>query len=759
MKPGFVARLRGALRLLRPHTVCVPTLRPARNVEPIPSLDDGWRALDDAPRLCLDFGGNPPPGLLRLQGSVERYDGSRPAQKFIFCSDASGTEGSAFEWHATGDPGFAITLYVPLWCHSLHWQPVDAPGVFQAALDRVEHRGLALTLGRLMADRWRLRWHRVLPSVRRAASPLLRMAMKAVRATLPANDYAWLRRQMEPELAQVLAPVRAHQARMRQRPAISLVMAVKAGAGAGLERSLHSVIAQTWQDWTLLLAGPDTAHSAVTPWLLRDPRIQWHGSAGLAGSEIALADVIRAAPGEFVCIVDQGDALSALALYTLAATLERYPGCELAYSDEDRLDPDGTRRDPVLKSGWNPELLECGDYIGGLAAFRTAHLEACGGWRDGFGRSAAYDLLLRFTRGLDSARIRHVPAVLYHRAAATALADADSQRALEALRQVFSDEPGVRMEPGLLPATHRVRRPLPRPVPRVSIIVPSRDGGAHLRTCVGSLFAKTDYPDFELLLVDNQSTAPDTLAFFAEMAACRDVRVLPYPAPFNYSAINNLAAREASGSALVLLNDDTEVLTPEWLHEMVALACRPDVGAVGAKLYYPDGTIQHGGVGLGIGGVAGHLHLGAAHDADGYLGRLKTVQAIGAVTGACLAVERRKFEAVGGLDEVNLHVALNDIDLCIKLAERGWRCVWTPYAELVHHESKSRGKDTTPEKQALFRREHATMRQRWPRQLADDPYYHRHLSRTELDLGFCSSPRPYQPWSEPADRHATEDPP
>ncbi|MGQ0503635.1 MAG: glycosyltransferase family 2 protein [Panacagrimonas sp.] len=748
-----MTRLRGALRLLRQRAAPVrPGLRAHGDLEALPGTGGGWRALSADACFRLQFAGAPPVGVLNLEGRVDRHDGQVTTQALVCVGESAATEYSRFEWLVPEGPAFCVQLYVPLWCRSLLWQPVDAPGTFHAEIVRMQYRGLAQSLGRLLTDRWRLRWHRLAPALQHTSNKgtaVVRRAMQRLGITPPQRSYAWLLRRIEPGLSGMLRPVHAHQARMQARPTFALVLWAENDNGAAIRSTLQSVVAQTWPDWTLLLVSGSPDPGGRGAWLARDGRIRWHPVSRDASGSTPLADAIGATAAACVITLRAGDILAPTALYAVAATLEVQPDCQLVYSDEDCLAADGLRRDPVFKSGWNPELLESFNYIGGLAAFARDRFLACGGVCDATDSAAAYAVLLRFTRGLDGRQIRHVPAVLLHRTATERPAEASWERTLDALRLHLADDTGTVVERGLLPGTHRVRRAPPSPLPRATIIVPSRDGGAHLKNCVASLFERTDYANYELLLVDNQSTDPETLEFLAQAATRHDVRVIPYAAPFNYSAINNLAARQANGTVLVLLNDDTEVLSRDWLRELVSQACRPDVGAVGAKLYYPDGTVQHGGVGLGIGGVAGHLHLGAGHDADGYLGRLKVTQAIGAVTGACLAVERAKFEAVGGLDETHLHVALNDIDLCLKLADKGWRCVWTPYAELVHHESKSRGKDTTPEKRELFRREHALMRRRWPRQLADDPYYHRHLSRSELDLRFNADPRPFTPWKSP----------
>jgi GT2 family glycosyltransferase len=261
----------------------------------------------------------------------------------------------------------------------------------------------------------------------------------------------------------------------------------------------------------------------------------------------------------------------------------------------------------------------------------------------------------------------------------------------------------------------------------VSLIIPTRDQVELLRTCISSIFDKTDYPDFEVLIVDNQSSEPATLEYFAELAAEPRIKVVPYDAPFNYSAINNHAAALASGQILGLVNNDIEVESAGWLQEMVSQAVREDVGAVGAMLLYPNDTIQHAGVIVGLHGIAGHVYAGLPRNHPGQMGRALLVQEMSAVTAACLLVRKSVFDQVGGLDE-GLSVAFNDIDFCLRVRARGYRNLWTPHAVLYHHESASRGSEDTPEKQARFNAEIDFMQSRWGDLLLRDPSYNPNLS-------------------------------
>jgi GT2 family glycosyltransferase len=281
---------------------------------------------------------------------------------------------------------------------------------------------------------------------------------------------------------------------------------------------------------------------------------------------------------------------------------------------------------------------------------------------------------------------------------------------------------------------HRVTAP----EPLVSLIIPTRDKPDLLRTCLDSIRAKTTYGNYEILVVDNNSEEAETFVYFEELARDGRVRVVPYPHPFNYSGINNAAVRLARGSIIGLVNNDIEVISPDWLTEMVSWAQQPGIGCVGAKLLYPDDTVQHAGVILGIGGVAGHSHKMSPRNAHGYFSRLKVAQTLSAVTAACMLVRKSIYAEVRGMDSENLKVAFNDVDFCLKVRSAGYRNVWTPFAELYHHESKSRGIEDTPEKQERFRREVETMLVRWGHNLRNDPYYSQHLTQTHEDFSLRS---------------------
>ena len=441
-----------------------------------------------------------------------------------------------------------------------------------------------------------------------------------------------------------------------------------------------------------------------------------------------------AAASDFVTYVDAGDLLAPDALFAFAAEISRADDTDMVYADEDSVDAAGRRCDPQFKAGWSPETLLSRDYIGKAVAYRRTCVERAGGLRPDSGSAARYDLTLRVSEC--ARRIAHVPRVLYHALASEpAAAGSDyTARAKEAIAQALER----RGERGTPVATGRntfaVRYALRREA-KVSILLPTRDHADDLERCLTSLFAKTTYADFEVLLIDNGTTQPEALAAIERFRA-RDsrLRVLKMDVPFNYSLLNNAAEREAAGEYVVLLNNDTEIATPDWLEAMMEQAQRPEIGAVGAHLVYPDGAVQHGGVILGIGGVAGHSHRGAAPAAAGYFDALRTVTNYSAVTAACLMVRKAVYEEAGGLDET-LTVAFNDVDFCLRILRCGYRNVWLPHVVLVHGESLSRGHDVGLAKTRRSLSEQRVMLERWSASIADDPYYNVHLTR--LDESFA----------------------
>ena len=419
----------------------------------------------------------------------------------------------------------------------------------------------------------------------------------------------------------------------------------------------------------------------------------------------------------------------------------------MLYSDEDKIDTDGRRSSPYFKCDWNLDLLRSHNMISHFGVFRTKLIRHVGGFRPGFEGSQDYDLALRCIEHLTPQQIVHVPKVLYHwrvHADSTALdaqakpyAATAGQRAIEE----HLSRCGVQAEVDWIVYGYRVRYAVPTPAPSVTLIIPTRNRGDLLKRCIDSILRATRYPDYDIDIIDNNSDDPATLTYLADLSTHPNIKVTRDPRPFNFSALNNAAVSRARGRFVVLLNDDTEVISADWLEEMVAVAGQPGVGAVGARLWYPDDRIQHAGIVMGMLTLAGHVHRLYPKGAQGYFGRAALRQSISAVTAACLLVDRRLYQEVGGLNEVDLTVAFNDVDFCLRLVEAGYRNVFTPFADLYHHESASRGQDDQPERIERFLPEVAYMLERWPGIIASDPAYSPNLTLEREDCSLAWPPR------------------
>lgn len=608
-----------------------------------------------------------------------------------------------------------------------------------------------------------------------AGRALPRLAVKALRI-LRTEGLGGLRRQIKNEIEvnyeygewltkyhnlteSDRSAINKHVAELSYKPVISLIMPVYNTPGPWLRAAIESVKRQLYPHWELCIADDASSDARVREILQEydDPRIKMVFRESNGHISAASNTAIAFATGEFIAFLDHDDELCEHALYLVAVELNTHPDADLLYSDEDKIDQAGRCYDPYFKPDWNPELFLAQNFICHLAVYRTCIVRELGGLRIGYEGAQDWDLAMRVSERIPPSHIRHIPHLLYHWRAvsgSTAVGDEQKLYARAAQRRTLEshfERIGKKAE--ILPAADsywRIQYSLPDPSPRVTLIIPTRNGLELLRRCVASLYSKTTYPNFELIIVDNQSDEPELLDYLRQLERERRARILPYDAPFNYAAINNLAVKNASGEVVGLLNNDLEIITPGWLEEMVSYAVQPDIGAVGAMLYYPDDTIQHAGVILGIGfpppGVAGHAYKHCPRGYRGQSSRALLCQNLSAVTGACLVVRRKLFEEVGGFDEKNLPIAFNDIDFCLRLVQRGYRNVWTPYSELYHYESASRGYEDTPEKLGRFEIESRHMKQRWQDQLVNDPAYNPNLALGREPFLLSFPPRLTKPW-------------
>ncbi|TCZ60943.1 glycosyltransferase [Roseicella aquatilis] len=600
---------------------------------------------------------------------------------------------------------------------------------------------------------WRGAWRRMPPGLLPLRIRLAILLGRLLRASPPGrydpedreNYGAWLATHHRLRQADRDA-IRAHVAALPARPLLSVALPVGAAVPpAALRAAIASVAAQLWPEWELCVALDAEAPPALREVVTEGPRIRVSHLA--AAAPVALAEAaLGMARGEFVLLLAPEGRLAEEALVELAAAAAADPRVAVFYADEDRIDAAGRRHAAWLKPEFDPDLLLAQDLFGGFAAYGRGLLRGLGGLRPEMGEAARHDLALRAAAAVGAERVRHIPAILVHDGGTAPSDPAAHRRAAESALAAAGLAARVESAP-LAPQWSRILRPVPEPAPLVSIIVPTRDRAGLLAACAEGVLHRTDYPAIEFIVVDNGSEEAETLALFERLRADPRVRILPAPGPFNYSTLNNRAAAAARGEVLLLLNNDIEVIGPGWLREMVSQAVRPEVGAVGAKLLYADGRLQHGGVVTGVGGVADHYLLRAAREDPGDHGSLALVRGAGAVTAACLALRRSVYAEVGGLDERNLAVAFNDVDLCMKIRAAGYRILWTPFAELYHLESASRGQDLSPEKARRFAGEVSYIRTRWGEAMYRDPFYNPWLSLEGAHGVLSHEPRRKRPWA------------
>ena len=446
-------------------------------------------------------------------------------------------------------------------------------------------------------------------------------------------------------------------------------------------------------------------------------------------------EALKMATGEFIALLDNDDELAPNALFENVKLLNSHPEADFIYSDEDKIDAQGNRTDPFFKPEWSPHLFQSIMYTCHLGVYRKKIVDEIGGFRKGYEGSQDYDLVLRFIEKTDRHNIFHIPKILYHWrtiAGSTAGSSTAKNYAYVAAKKALNDHLVRNNIAGeVLDAKFRGSYRVKKKIigyPKVSIIIPFKDQVYVLKTCITSIIRKTSYKNYEIILVNNQSRKQETLKYLKSLQGNSVFKVISYDKPFNYSAINNYAVQQAEGEYILLLNNDTEVISAGWLEALLEQAQGQEVGAVGARLLFPNDTLQHAGVVLGIGSVASHAFRHFPGDHHGYFAYPHIIRNCCGVTAACLMMKKSLFEEIGGLDEDNLSVAYNDVDLCLRLLEKGYYNIYTPYAELYHYESLSRGyefeedlKRKDPEKFRRVQQEVAYLKNKWAKYIDNDP--------------------------------------
>lgn len=566
-----------------------------------------------------------------------------------------------------------------------------------------------------------------------------------------AENYDTLRKQDREDMGR-------HITTFSHRPLISVLTPTYNTPEKWLRKAIDSIRAQLYTNWELCIADDASTQPQVRTMLEEyqrlDPRIKVVFRESNGHISAASNSALQIASGDFVALFDHDDELSEDALYMVASALNDKPYLDLIYSDEDKMDGNGCRSGPYFKPDWNPTLLTGQNLVSHLGVYRTALVRSIGGFRKGYEGSQDWDLALRVSEIIPASHIYHIPHVLYHwRAVAgsTATTIEEKPYALHAAEASVRAHLERTRRSGILSPVAKVHLRIqyqnPSPAPLVSIIIQAHNYQPQLRRCIKSLQGKTRYPSYEILVVVNQSDDLETANYLNKISDAGIARIIRCNLPINTSAMNNLAAKAARGSFLCFMNKGIEVITEDWLNEMVGQASQPEIGAVGAMIYRPDNTIMHAGLVLNIENIITNPYSGFPRGTTGYIGRACLAQNISAVSAACLVVRKELYEEIGGLDETNLPISFNDVDFCLRLMERGYRNLWTPFAELYHHESATRGTEDTPEKQKRFQREVAYMQTRWRQQLLNDPAYNPNLA---LDSAWpnLAPPRISKPWQQ-----------
>ena len=562
---------------------------------------------------------------------------------------------------------------------------------------------------------------------------LLRKIIKRLVGFIDYQIWIW---KNEPKGKQ-LEEQRANAIDINYKPLVSVVVPVWNIPNNILVQTISSVLQQTYDNWELCIVDGNSSNNtqkALSEWAKKDSRINIKLLGENRGIAFNSNEALALAQGEFVAFLDHDDLLAPFALFEVVNWLQSNADVDLIYSDEDKTNERGLRFDPFFKPDFSLDFLRSVNYMPHFLVVRKSLGDKIGWFREGYNGAQDYDLILRLVEKARS--VAHVPKILYHwRALTTSTADSAEAKPYASISgkkalQEHLTRVGLSayVEDGFSSTFYRVYYQRSSD-PLVSIIIPSRDHAADLGQCISSILQQTTYSNLEIVLVENGSKKQETFNLYNQFLE-KDGRVhlIKWNEPFNYSRINNWAARQTKGEVLLFLNNDTQVINGNWLDEMLQFAMRPEIGAVGAKLYYPDESIQHAGVIIGIGGVAGHSHKHYPKQDPGYFERLMLVQNVSAVTAACLMIRKHVFLKINGFDETYA-LAFGDVDLCMSILQKGYLNVWTPYAELYHHESKTRGNEDTREKQKRFKREVDYFMSKWAGQLkSGDPYYNPNLT-------------------------------
>ena len=525
---------------------------------------------------------------------------------------------------------------------------------------------------------------------------------------------------------------------------ISVVVPIFRTPEPFLRQMIESVINQTYPFWELCIAdgsgNTEKTRTVVEEYVKKDNRILYQ----VLQENLGIADntntAMNMASGDYIALFDHDDLLEPDALFEIAeAAMKSQGNADVLYTDEDKVAADLSEYfQPHFKPDFSPDLLRSNNYICHLFVVKRLLAVSVGGQRKEFDGAQDYDFILRCCEQAKS--IVHIPKILYHwrvHKASTADNPASKRYAFEAGKRAIEAHLKRMKVTGTVSATkdlgfYRVKYKV-QGNPFISIVIPNKDNVGILKRCIDSIQSKSTYRNYEVIIVENNSKEPDTFAYYKSIDGKDGISVIYWEEEFNYSRINNYGIMHAKGDYIVCLNNDISVITPDWMEELLGNCQRKEVGITGARLYFPDNTIQHAGIVVGMGGSAGSMFVGMSRNRTGYMHKAAIQQNLSAVTAACFMVKRQAFEQAGGFDE-KLAVAFNDVDFCLRVRQAGYLVVYNPDAQMYHDESKTRGYEDTPEKQARFQKEKDYLRSRWPEIMEQgDPYYNRNLSLEKCD--------------------------
>ncbi|MBX7172213.1 MAG: glycosyltransferase family 2 protein [Pyrinomonadaceae bacterium] len=538
--------------------------------------------------------------------------------------------------------------------------------------------------------------------------------------------------QIEPS-SKELTLQRKQSCKFNYKPLISIITNIYKETWKGFKKTFKSLINQSYKNWELALVADYSIKSEIVKILQNYSAKDSQITAVFLDTKVDkfqyLNECSKLTKGDFISIVNSGDQLAPNALFENVSLLNQQSNADFIYSDENILSLNDNRCQPHFKPDWSPDYFYSTMYTGNLGLYRRSLVNKIGGFRPEFREEQQIDLVLRLIE--QTQNIFHIPKILFHQNKI----GTENWVLRKQLLSKHLEKIGLKAKviKGLTDDTLRVKRTIPN-APKATIIIPTCNKVELLENCINSIKTKTNYKNYEIIIVDNNSSESSTLDYLSQVSVKQDIKVLHYSKPFNFSAINNFAANHAKGELLLFLNNDTEVISNEWLDSMIEHAIRSEVGAVGARLLYFNDTVQHAGIITGISQIAGHSHKYYSSNHSGYFNRAKTIQNVSAVTGACLMVKAETFKSLKGFDEKNLPVAFNDIDLCLRIRQKNLLIVYTPFAELYHYESASRGSDQTLKNNPRFQKELNYMLEKWGKILAKDPYYNPNLTLEREDF-------------------------